>query len=158
MSTAEAESAQPDDDEDTQPASGVGKVPEPRPSQHPRAVAERRRQAVAEARASGASWQEAADIAGYANKSGAMRALRTWNRPLDDIDRDIIRNTTIDQLDQVLKVALDELTTKRNISAGQLARAAIETKAKIMGLAEPVRVESTIVHVDAVQWLKELIR
>lgn len=127
------------------------------PDRHPKAVAERRRAAVAQARAAGASWEEAARNAGYASPQAAMKALRGWTRPMDPIDRDAVRNSTIIALDTVIRVGLEELTEHRSASHGTLVVRAAEVRARILGLHEPVRVEQTVVTVDAVAWLRSLM-
>lgn len=96
------------------------------------AVVERRTRAVALAR-SGASYDDIAKELGYANRSGAWKAVQASLRAVQADTVDEYRALTIDRLEALLAAVWDKAMTG-DIHAVAAARRIVDAESRVLGL------------------------
>ena len=104
------------------------------------------------ARVSGASWAQAAEVAGFTDAANCHRAVRHVFEEVPAVDREEQRQIVRDRLDGLLRIAMKDAVERRHTTAVQAVARVIELQMKLDGLAEPDRLrvgyDPTQVEID----------
>lgn len=118
----------------------------PRPSAVVRADAAQRAQRAWTARVSGSTWEEAAQLAGYADAATACRGVKNYFGSLPVVERDDLRDVWRARMELLWKYAARD--AKSGKSGALRAGAAIAQRAAAMdGLDAPTNINLTTVDV-----------
>lgn len=121
----------------------------------PKQLADRERaRKAAELRRDGMQWPQIADELGYSDKSSAYTAVRRFLDRNDSETADEYRELLTQRYEDLYARAikkLDEAYRGREVGVAQLlssARGILDSLAKLHGLQEPLKVETTVVQRD----------
>jgi hypothetical protein len=119
----------------------IGAQP-PEPVKKVRADAMARAERAWNARVLGASWEQAATIAGYSDASNAIRAVRSVYGSLPAIERDEARRLWRDRLEVIYRQVLKDVHDRIPGATTAAVRIA-DRAARLDGLDEPARLSIT---------------
>ena len=128
----------------------------PEPVMKRRADAMRRADHAWRARVAGATWQDAATIAGYANGENAIRAVRQVYGTLPAIERAELRQLWRDRLELAWRQSARDVAEQR-LGAITAAVRVASAACALDGLNEPARVDVLAVTTTLESLTKELI-
>jgi hypothetical protein len=107
-----------------------------------------REQQVVKLRRAGHTWDEIANLVGYAYPSGSRDAyMRAASRVVSE-DVKAIRELETERLDNLLNAVWADAMTG-DIPAGTQALRIMERRAKLLGLDQPVKIQAEVVTYDA---------
>jgi len=133
----------------------LGRMTTPRPTA--RADAAQRAAAAWNARVLGASWEQAAEIAGFANAPNAHRAVTRAYGQVPEPERSELRRIWRERLEVLWRQSVRDVTDQRAgaVTAGvRVAGAA----ASLDGLDEPTRIDlSTPTTAEMAEWLSRAL-
>lgn len=132
----------------------IPKPPEPRSV---RADMAERAERAWQARVLGATWREAAQVAGYSDASNAVRAVRGVYGELPKVERDDLRHLWRTRLEKVWRQAYADVLERRSGAVTAAVRVA-GAAAALDGLDEPTRVALSNPTADEIErWVAEVL-
>jgi len=111
-------------------------TPQLPPSQRTRADAEQRRQTVWQLRVLGATWEHAAQVAGYADVRSARRAVRRWRQEMPQADVEEARDLAMQRGELLWMEAWKEVKAGKPGAVGAALRV-LQRQAALMGVDAP---------------------
>lgn len=115
----------------------------PEPSHQVRPAALARADTAWKARVLGASWAQAAEVAGFADDTTAVHAVRNAYGKLPRLDREELRNLWRERLEVTWRQTVKDMTEQR--AGATTASVRVAGLAMMLdGLAEPVRVDVAV--------------
>lgn len=110
---------------------------------HTRADAEDRARRAWTARVAGATWEQAARVAGYAQPQNAIRACYAYFGTLPKVDREQERELWRQRLEHLWRQSIKD-TTEQRPGAVRAGVAVAQRAAQLFGLDEPGRTEVSL--------------
>lgn len=104
--------------------------------------------AVLELRRSGETWERIAVVVGYANASGAQKA---YQRVVTRVQRDTvdeIRDLELDRLDRIMRAYWKPAIVDLDKKAAEVVLKVMASRAKLLGLDAPQRVQAEVITYD----------
>jgi len=104
-----------------------------------RADAQERAERAYVARLHGATWREAARVAGYTDQANARRAVERWMGDVPGPEREVQREILREQTQAVLRQALQDVRDRRPGAVTAAVRV-LDLQMRLDGLGAPTRV------------------
>jgi len=96
----------------------------------------------------GHTWREIAEQTGYATHVGAMKAYQRVMERYQKEPRESLQRVEIERLDSLFSAFFGKAIAELDPQAAMVAIKTIESRAKILGLNEPTRIENEVKVTD----------
>ena len=99
-------------------------------------------------RRQGFSWRTIAEQTGFANHSGAMKAYRRAMERYQKEPREDLQKIEVERLDDLFNAFFTKAIADLDPQAAMIAIRTIESRAKLLGLNEPVKIQNEVKAMD----------